>query len=152
MTPFTSDSKPISNWVKAAVCCNFALGKIIFLIFFNFLFQIFFDIDCVIKISDKNHKIFAPSQVIFKSSSEITKISIQNKYLKNRWKCDKHSLKCSGWSFPLFLSTLANLSVNQRFGHSHRNSIVASQLTCLMLHCSGHFLQTFCSVSYILYP
>ena len=149
MTPFTSDSKPIDNWVKAAVCCNFSLGKIIFL---NFLFQIFFDIDCVIKISDKNHKIFPPSQVIFKSSSEITKISIQNKCLKNRWKCDKHSLKCSGWSFHLFLSTLANFSVNQRFWHSHRNSLAASHLTCLMLHCSGHFLKTFCSVSHILYP
>ena len=51
--------------------------------------------------------------------------------------------------FPLFLSTLENLSVNPI--HSHRNSIVASQLTCLMLHCSGHFLQTFCSVSHLLY-
>ena len=27
MIPFTSDSKPIGNWVKAAVCCNFALNK-----------------------------------------------------------------------------------------------------------------------------
>ena len=47
------------------------------------------------------------------------------------------------------MSTLKNLSVNPI--HSHRNSIVASQLTCLMLHCSGHFLQTFCSVSHLLY-
>ena len=51
--------------------------------------------------------------------------------------------------FPLFMSTLENLSVNPI--HSHRNSIVASQLTCLMLHCSGHFLQTFSSVSHLLY-
>ena len=49
----------------------------------------------------------------------------------------------------MFLSPLANLSVIQSMVVGIQ--IVASQLTCLMLHCSGHFLQTFWSVSHFLY-
>ena len=68
---------------------------------------------------------------------------------KNRWKCNKHLLKCRGWSFPLFLSPLANLSVIQSMVVGIQ--IVASQLKCSMPHCSGHFLHTYCSVSHFLY-
>ena len=78
------------------------------------------DIDCVVKISDKNkHYFHIPRS--FSSSNEIIKLAYKLYRLKkNRWKCNKHLLKCSGWSFPLFLSPLANLSVN--LIHGHRNS------------------------------
>ena len=49
----------------------------------------------------------------------------------------------------MFLSPLTNLSVIQSMVIGIQ--IVASQLTCLMLHCSGHFLHTYCSVSHFLY-
>ena len=49
----------------------------------------------------------------------------------------------------MFLSPLANLSVIQSMVVGIQ--IVASQLKCLMLHCSGHFLHTHCSVSHFLY-
>ena len=49
----------------------------------------------------------------------------------------------------MFLLPLANLSVIQSMVVGIQ--IVASQLTCLMPHCSGHFLHTYCSVSHFFY-
>ena len=49
----------------------------------------------------------------------------------------------------MFLLPLANLSVIQSMVVG--TQIVASQLKCLMPHCSGHFLHTYCSVSHFLY-